>query len=57
MAITGVCLPHNDLNDFHGCVAQSTEEIDQNLSPFSHFPNDKSKDEAKDNQAQDIYAI
>lgn len=57
MALTGVCSPHNDLNDFHGCIAQSIEEIHQNLSPFSHFSNDKSKNEAKNNQAQDIYAV
>ena len=57
MALTGVCSPHNDLNDFHGCITQSIEEIHQNLSPFSHFSNDNSKDEAKDDQAQDIYAI
>ena len=57
MATRGICSPHDDLNDLHGCVTQSTEEIHQNLSLFSHFSNDKSEDEAKDNQAQDVYAI
>lgn len=57
MVLTGVHSPHNDLNDFHGCLTQSIEEIHQNLSLFSHFSNDKSKDEAKDNQAQDICAV
>lgn len=52
-----ICSPHNDLNDFHGCIGQSIEEIHQNLSLFSHFSNDKSKDKAKDNQAEDIDAI
>lgn len=57
VAFISICSPHNDLNDFHGRVAQSIEEIHQNLSLFSHFSNDKSKDKAKDNQAEDIYAI
>lgn len=57
MAFTSICSPHDDLNDFHGCVTQSVEEIHQNLSFFSHLSNDKSKDKAEDNQAQDIYAV
>lgn len=51
------CSPHDDLDDFHGRVIQRVEEIHQNLPPFSHLSNDKSEDEAKDNQAEDIDAI
>lgn len=51
------CSPHDDLNDFHGGVTQRIEEIHQNLPFFSHFSNDKSEDEAEDNQAQDVDAV
>lgn len=57
MAWNYVCSPHNDLDDLHGCITQGVEEIHQDLSLFTHFPNDESKDQAEDNQAQDIDAV
>lgn len=57
MVLMSICSPHNDLNEFHGCIGQGTEEIHQKLSLFSHFSKDKSKGKAKNNQAEDIDAI
>lgn len=54
-----LCLyvPHNYMNQFHGCVIQSVEKVQENASFFAHLPNDEAKSHTEDDKTQHVDSI
>lgn len=50
-------IPHNYLDQFHGCFIQGIEKFQEDTSLFSHFPNDEAKSNTEHNKPQYVDSI
>lgn len=50
-------IPHDNLDQFHGCFIQGLKKFQKDTSFFTHLPNDKAKSNTEYNKSQYVYSL